>query len=166
MRRTTRAKVSRDREAQQMARRLRDRLNPGEEEIRAKAEGEREEEMDEEEAVIKEEEENDARLAAAKHFREVHFDRWLDMFIKVCVHIWIDLYILFANLVSQKYAYMLAQTRTADKAYDMLKRVSEANIFFNDKNYKLSLRLALLGRVYCLCIGKPIITFFRLWIDQ
>ena len=40
---------------------------------------------------------------------------------------------------------MLAQTRSADKAYDMLKRVSEANIFLNDKNYKMALRLALLG---------------------
>lgn len=91
MRRTTRAKVSRDREAQQMARRLRDRLNPGEEESKAKAEsgqGDKDEEMDEEEAVIKEEEENDARLAAAKHFREVHFDRWLDMFIKVWIHLY------------------------------------------------------------------------------
>lgn len=51
-----------------------------------------------------------------------------------------------AHLVLKKYAYMLAQTRTADKAYDMLKRVSEANVFYNDKNYKISLRLALLGR--------------------
>lgn len=88
MRRTTRAKVSRDREAQQMARRLRDRLNPGEgQEARIKAEPGQEEDMDdEEEAVIKEEEESDARLAAAKQFREVHFDRWLDMFIKVLIN--------------------------------------------------------------------------------
>lgn len=46
---------------------------------------------------------------------------------------------------------MLAQTSTADKAYDMLKRVGEANIFFNDKNYKLSLRLALLGMILQTC---------------
>ena len=98
MRRTTRAKVSRDREAQQMARRLRDRLNPSEEANQAKVEpgqGDKEEDMDEEEVVIKEEEENDARLAAAKHFREIHFDRWLDMFIKVSIDMHtISLYLL------------------------------------------------------------------------
>lgn len=43
---------------------------------------------------------------------------------------------------------MLAQSRPAEHAYDVLKKALEANVFYHDPDMKLSLKLALLGKGY------------------
>ncbi|KAI9314188.1 hypothetical protein BX666DRAFT_1971268 [Dichotomocladium elegans] len=122
MRKNTNHKGSRVREAQEMAKRLRDRLRTSDEQAEPE---EIEEELDEEEQRLKEEEEEEARIVAANQFRLISFDRWLEVFIS--------------------YGYMLAQSRPAEKAYDMLNRVAEVRDFSNDPSKRFSLKLALLG---------------------
>ncbi|KAI9496809.1 hypothetical protein BDB00DRAFT_807244 [Zychaea mexicana] len=111
-------KRSLDREAHQMARRLRTLVDKP-------AHQNEDGESDEEEERIKDEEERDEQLRAASMYRGASFDVWCDLFIK--------------------FGYMLAVTRQAEASYDMLKRVSEANVFYHDSNKIKSLKLALLG---------------------
>ncbi|KAI7906655.1 uncharacterized protein BX663DRAFT_497205 [Cokeromyces recurvatus] len=88
-------------------------------------------EEDEEERQMREEEERRERMLAASHFRTIPFDKWHRTFIK--------------------YAYMLAITKRADEAYELLKKAIEANVFYHDIPKKTALYLALIG---CGLIGK------------
>ncbi|KAG2220363.1 hypothetical protein INT45_010749 [Circinella minor] len=110
-------KRSLDREAHQMARRLRGRVD-------TKVENNEEDESDEEIQRRKDEDERDERFRSGSIFRGASFDVWCDLFIK--------------------YGYMLAVTQP-ETAYDVLKRVSEANVFYHDPQKIQAIKLALLG---------------------
>ncbi|KAI8143750.1 hypothetical protein BJV82DRAFT_83730 [Fennellomyces sp. T-0311] len=112
-------KRSLDREAHQMAQRLRGRVSGKSQEEK------QEDESDEEVQNMHEEEERDEKMRATSVFRGATFDVWCDLFIK--------------------YGYILAQTRNAEAAYDMLKRVTEANVFYHDMDKLRALKFALLG---------------------
>ncbi|KAI9254630.1 hypothetical protein BDA99DRAFT_162343 [Phascolomyces articulosus] len=110
-------KRSLDREAHQMARRLRGN-------VKSKNQQEEEDESDEDVQRMKDEDERDEKLRAANVFRGASFDVWCDLFIK--------------------YGFMLAVTQP-EAANDMLKRVAEANVFYHDAQKIQALKLALLG---------------------
>lgn len=42
---------------------------------------------------------------------------------------------------------MLAMTRRAEEANDLIKKASEANVFFHNVKFKVALKLALIGNL-------------------
>lgn len=90
------------------------------------------ENVDEEERQMhQEEEERDRQLVQAAQFRGISFDKWLYVFLR--------------------YAFILAVTRRTEDAYEVLKKLSNANVFYQDVDKKTSIRFAMVG---CGVIGK------------
>ncbi|KAI7897057.1 uncharacterized protein EV154DRAFT_597887 [Mucor mucedo] len=81
--------------------------------------------LDDVELGILEEERRNQRLLEASHFRNITFDRWHKVFIK--------------------YGYVLAITKHTEDAYELLKKLLVANIFYHDVAKKTALHLALIG---------------------
>lgn len=105
-------------EARHMANRLRSRVK--------RENNDEPVDIDEEERQMLEEEERHIHMIESTHFRNIPFDKWLRVFMK--------------------YAYMLALGRRANDAYDLLKRATEANVFYHDFPKKTALKLASLGK--------------------
>ncbi|KAI8393461.1 uncharacterized protein BYT42DRAFT_551117 [Radiomyces spectabilis] len=117
VRRGRRQRSSTGFEAHQMASRLRDR-------IKREDGGVVEIINEEEDEQLRDEEERELQMTEANHFRQIPFVNWLRVFIK--------------------YAIMLTATRRSENAYDLLKRVCEANVFYHDVTKKTSIKAALM----------------------
>lgn len=101
-------------------------------------------EMDDEERQIhQDEEEKNRQLVQATQFRGISFDKWLRVFIR--------------------YAYILAITRRVEDAYELLKKASDANVFYQDVAKKTAIRFAMVG---CGVIGthETIIQLGARWL--
>ncbi|KAK4509384.1 uncharacterized protein ATC70_007735 [Mucor velutinosus] len=86
---------------------------------------------DEETKMHQEEEERNRQLVQATQFRGISFDKWLYVFLR--------------------YAFILAVTRRTEDAYEVLKKLSNANVFYQNVEKKTAIRLAMVG---CGVIGK------------
>ncbi|KAL7327548.1 transcription factor TFIIIC subunit tfc4 [Mucor circinelloides] len=80
---------------------------------------------DEERQMHQEEEERNRKLVQATQFRGIPFDKWLYVFLR--------------------YAFILAMTRRTEDAYEVLKKASNANVFYQDVDKKTAIRLAIVG---------------------
>ena len=80
---------------------------------------------DEERQMHQEEEERNRKLVEATQFRGIPFDKWLYVFLR--------------------YAFILAMTRRTEDAYEVLKKASNANVFYQDVDKKTAIRLAMVG---------------------
>ncbi|KAI9358965.1 hypothetical protein BD770DRAFT_62394 [Pilaira anomala] len=106
--------------AHQMASRLRTRVKTEEEEVDLNSM-----DLNEEERNILEQEKDEKKIAAASQFRDIPFSRWLEVFLK--------------------YGYMLAIIKRTEEAYELMKKLYEANVFFHNVQMKTSIKLALIG---------------------
>lgn len=118
-------------EAHSMANRLRKVKIKNEDGTTTLAEEPLENVDDEETKMHQEEEERNRQLVQATQFRGISFDKWLYVFLR--------------------YAFILAVTRRTEDAYEVLKKLSNANVFYQDVDKKTSIRFAMVG---CGVIGK------------
>ncbi|GAN08297.1 TPR-like protein [Mucor ambiguus] len=118
-------------EAHNMANRLRKVKIKNENGSTALAEETSDDMDDEERQMHQEEEERNKQLVQATKFRGISFDKWLYVFLR--------------------YAFILAVTRRTEDAFEVLKKLSNANVFYQNVEKKTAIRLAMIG---CGVIGK------------
>ncbi|KAI9249560.1 hypothetical protein BY458DRAFT_525585 [Sporodiniella umbellata] len=108
-----------DLEAQYLADRLRKRVKQKDEDKMDIDDLDEEEKQDLENIL------GELKLSFQQEFLDVSFDRWCEVFMK--------------------YAYMLAMTKRAQEAYNLLKNASEASCFFHSEKHSKSFKFGLLS---------------------
>lgn len=102
------------------------------------------EDMDDEEAQMhREEEERNRRLVLATQFRGIPFDKWLHVFLR--------------------YAYILAVSRRTEDAYEVLKKLSNANVFYQHVERMTAVHLAMVG-CGIICRNETVIQLGARWL--